>query len=88
MRDTIDMACFGQSAQPAPVTSLQAIALGIVKGINDVKLTEQPAQCKPLTDKQSAEMWLQVTLEPCTHEAAYLRGIKDAEAAHGIKENT
>jgi hypothetical protein len=30
-------------AQPAPVTSLQAIALGIVKGINDVKLTEQPA---------------------------------------------
>ena len=48
----------------------------------------QPAQYKSLTDKQSAEMWLQVTLEPCTHEAAYLRGIKDAEAAHGIKENT
>ena len=47
----------------------------------------QPAPV-PLTDKQSAEMWLQVTLEPCTHEAAYLRGIKDAEAAHGIKENT
>ena len=44
----------------------------------------QPAQCKPLTDKQSAEMWLQITLEPCTHEATYLRGIKDAEAAHGI----
>jgi hypothetical protein len=31
------------AAQPAPVTSLQAIALGIIKGINDVKLTEQPA---------------------------------------------
>jgi hypothetical protein len=35
-------------AAPAPVTSLQAIALGIVKGINDVKLTEQPAPVQPM----------------------------------------
>jgi hypothetical protein len=48
--------------------------------------TTQPAavQRQPLTPEQSAEMWTQVTLEPCTHESAYLRGIKDAEAAHGI----
>jgi hypothetical protein len=52
----------------------------------DAAPTPPAAQRKPLTVEKSAEMWVHVTLEPCTHEAAYLRGIKDAEAAHAVKE--
>ena len=45
-----------------------------------------PPQRKPLTDEQKGSMWMATTIDPCSHKACYLRGIADAEAAHGIKE--
>jgi hypothetical protein len=50
--------CDGFDSHPAaPVTLLQAIALGIVKGINDVKLTEQPAPVQePVAYVSAAEL--------------------------------
>ena len=47
-------------------------------------LRKKPA---PLTDAEKHAMWVMATLDQCSHEQCYLRGIKDSEAAHGIVQN-
>ena len=47
----------------------------------------EPAQKrKPLTDVEKHAMWVMATIEQCSHEQCYLRGIADSEAAHGVVE--
>ncbi len=41
---------------------------------------------KPLTDVEKHAMWVMATIDQCSHEQCYLRGIADSEAAHGIGE--
>ena len=38
----------------------------------------------PLTEEQAQAMWTAATIEECSHENCYLRGLRDAEHAHGI----
>ena len=48
-------------------------------------LRKKPA---PLTDVEKHAMWAMATIDQCSHEQCYLRGINDSEAAHGIVQNT
>ena len=78
---------WGGESNPELAGKQKSFHMDRVALLKKIKATPPAAaQRKPLTPEQSAEMWTQVTLEPCTHEAAYLRGIKDTEAAHGIGE--
>jgi hypothetical protein len=42
------------------------------------------AQAQPLIAAEKAAMWKAATIEQCSHENCYLRGIIDAEKAHKI----
>jgi hypothetical protein len=48
--------------------------------------TPQPVekQAVPLSGENKRAMWVAATIELCSHENCYLRGIEDAERAHGI----
>ena len=46
-------------------------------------LRKKPAQ---LTDAEKHAMWVMATIDQCSHEQCYLRGIADSESAHGIGE--
>ena len=50
------------------------------------KLGTQPqAGAVPLTDEQKNAMWVAATIELPSPQNCYLRGMADAEHAHGIK---
>lgn len=42
------------------------------------------AGAEPLTDEQKNAMWVAATIELPSPQSCYLRGIADAERAHGI----
>lgn len=46
-------------------------------------LRKNPA---PLTDVEKHAMWVMATIDQCSHEQCYLRGIADSESVHGIGE--
>ena len=46
-------------------------------------LRKKPA---PLTDVEKHAMWVMATIDQCSHEQCYLRGIADSESVHGIGE--
>lgn len=50
----------------------------------DVPLYTRPQCSKPLTDAEKHAMWGMATIDQCSHEQCYLRGIADSEAAHKI----
>lgn len=50
-------------------------------------LGRQLAAREPLTDEQKRAKWIGATIEQCTHENCYFRGIADAEAYHGITKD-
>lgn len=45
---------------------------------------EPQPEREPLSREQKRAMWIDATIEACSHENCYLRGIADAEQAHGI----
>ena len=51
-------------------------------------LERQLAALVPLTDGHKREMWKSATIDQCSHENCYLRGISDSEAAHGITKGS
>lgn len=46
--------------------------------------TQAQAGAEPLTDEQKNAMWVAATIELPSPQSCYLRGIADAERAHGI----
>ena len=46
--------------------------------------TPQPVAREPLTDEQKNAMWVAATIELPSPQNCYLRGMADAERAHGI----
>jgi seryl-tRNA synthetase len=50
------------------------------------KLYTTPQQAsEPMTDEQKHQSWVNATIEQCSHEGCYMRGIEDAERHHQIK---
>lgn len=55
---------------------------------NYLYVAPQPAaqqERTPLTDEQKRQMWIAATIDLCSHENCYRRGIEDAEKHYGIK---
>jgi Skp family chaperone for outer membrane proteins len=50
-----------------------------------VYTTPQQAR-EPMTEEQKRQSWINATIEQCSHENCYLRGIEDAERHHKIGE--
>ncbi len=46
--------------------------------------TQAQAGAEPLTDEQKNAMWVAATIELPSPQSCYLRGMADAERAHGI----
>jgi hypothetical protein len=40
---------------------------------------------EPMTPEQKRQSWVNATIEQCSHEGCYMRGIEDAEQFHNIK---
>lgn len=60
-------------------------ATGLERSTHTIPLyLHPPAVREPLTREQKKQMWRNATIEMCSHENCYWRGIADAEAAHGI----
>jgi len=49
--------------------------------------TQAQAGAEPLTDEQKNAMWVAATIELPSPQSCYLRGMADAERAHGIGIN-
>ena len=47
-------------------------------------MAEPQPEREPLSRERKRAMWIDATIEACSHENCYLRGIADAEQAHGI----
>ncbi len=63
-------------------------AFQLPEGMYALYTTPQPTQAQagaePLTDEQKNAMWVAATIELPSPQSCYLRGMADAERAHGI----
>lgn len=66
------------------------VSARLVSELNDqngpTHMGEPARKRKPLTDVEKHAMWVMATIDQCSHEQCYLRGIADSESAHGIGE--
>lgn len=56
------------------------------RSLAECRVEKLSAKPLPLTLESRRGMWIATTIEICSHEACYMRGIEDCETAHGITQ--